>query len=46
MIRYSIAFPDMAQYRRMWNRLPALAKERTTIDMLLVNKDGKIERLN
>ena len=44
--RYSIAFPNMVQYRRLWNQLPNLAKKRTTIDLLLVDKDGKIEELH
>lgn len=43
--RYSIALPDMAQYRGLWERLPSFAKERTTIDLLLVSPDGKIEIL-
>ena len=43
--RYSIAFPDMSVYRNLWSRLPALAKQRTGIDMLLVGKDGKISIL-
>ena len=43
--RYSIAFPDMDQFRRLWDKLPSLAKKRTTIDMLLVSKDGTIELL-
>lgn len=41
--RYSIAFPDMRQYRGLWERLPQLAKERTTIDMLLIDSKGNIE---
>lgn len=40
--RYLIALPDMDQYRRLWNRLPQLAKERATIDLLLINSDGNI----
>lgn len=40
--RYSIAFPDMSQYRGLWNRLPKLAKDRTTIDMLLIDAKGNI----
>jgi len=43
--RYSIAFPDMQQYRNLWERLPKLAKERTKIDMILVNENGQIEIL-
>lgn len=40
--RYSIALPDMKQYRGLWKRLPQLAKERTTIDMLLIDVKGNI----
>ena len=40
--RYSIALPDLEQYRRLWNKLPELAKERTTIDLILVDKTGNI----
>ncbi|MBQ7002210.1 MAG: MarR family transcriptional regulator [Oscillospiraceae bacterium] len=40
--RYTIVFPDMPQYRKLWDRLPALAKARTTIDMILVGTDGSI----
>ena len=44
--RYTIALPDLEQYRKLWNKLPQLAKERTTIDMILVDPDGHIELLN
>ncbi len=40
--RYTIALPDMEQYRRLWERLPKLAKERTTIDIIFVDPDGGI----
>ena len=40
--RYSIALPDIQQYRRLWNKLPQLAKERTTIDLILVDENGNI----
>lgn len=43
--RYTIAFPDIPQYRGLWDRLPQLAKDRTGIDMLLVHTDGTIEFL-
>ena len=35
--RYSITLPDMRQYRRLWDRLPALAKKRTRISALFVD---------
>lgn len=43
--RYSIAFPDMKVYRNLWDRFPKLAKQRTGIDMILVDENGKIEIL-
>lgn len=43
--RYSIALPDLKQYRGLWERLPKLAKDRTTIDLILVDEQGKIEIL-
>lgn len=42
---YSIALPDMLQYRNLWKRLPSLAKSRTKISILFVNVDGKIDHL-
>jgi hypothetical protein len=41
--RYSIALPDLKQYRGLWARLPRLAKSRTTISLLLVSKSGQVE---
>jgi hypothetical protein len=35
--RYSIALPDMPQYRTLWARLPSLAKSRTKISLILVD---------
>ena len=40
--RYSIALPDLPQYRRLWERLPMLAKQRTGIDILFVDENGKV----
>lgn len=39
---YSIALPDVEQYRNLWYRLPDLAKERTRIDLLLISEDKTI----
>lgn len=39
---YSIAFPNMGQYRRLWSRLPALAKTRTQISALFVEDASNI----
>ncbi|MFK4439689.1 MarR family transcriptional regulator [Paenibacillus sp. RC21] len=43
--RYSIALPDMKQYRGLWERLPKLAKNRTSISILFVKEDGTIEEV-
>lgn len=43
--RYTIVFPDIKKFRRLWYDLPELAKERTTIDLLLVDPQGNIENL-
>lgn len=40
---YSIALPDMPQFRNLWGRLPDLAKQRTKITALFVSADGQIE---
>ncbi len=40
--QYSIALPDLPQYRRLWERLPALAKSCTRVTALFVDKDGKV----
>lgn len=42
---YSIAFPDLRQFRNLWSRLPTLAKERTRISALFVQKDGVVEEV-
>lgn len=39
---YSIAVPNMAQFRGLWQRLPQLAKDRTKISALFVRADGQI----
>jgi hypothetical protein len=41
--KYSIALPDLKQYRRLWERLPKLAKSRTAISLLLISEAGEIE---
>ena len=43
--RYSIALPDMNQYRRLWAKLPDLAKQRTQITLLLVSNIGEVDHL-
>ncbi len=39
---YSIALPDLQQFRSLWDRLPILAKQRTGISILFVDRNGKI----
>lgn len=43
--KYSIAVPNVQQFRNLWARLPLLAKQRTTISMLLVSENGAIEEV-
>ncbi|MDP2931337.1 MAG: hypothetical protein Q8O05_02420 [Chloroflexota bacterium] len=38
--KYSIALPDAEPFRRLWERLPILAKNRTEITALFVNRAG------
>ncbi len=42
---YSIALPNMQQFRGLWSRLPELACRRTGITALFVSADGQIEHL-
>lgn len=44
--KYSIALPDMQQYRNLWDKLPRLAKERTGISILFVNENHEIEEVS
>jgi len=44
--RYSIALPDMKQFRRLWQRLPDLAKSRTKISALFVDGSGRVEEVS
>jgi hypothetical protein len=41
--RYSIALPDMKQFRGLWERLPSLAKSRTGISALFVGASGNVQ---
>jgi hypothetical protein len=43
--RYSIALPDMRQFRGLWARLPSLAKKRLGITALFVGEDGEVEEV-
>ena len=40
--RYSIALPDTEPFRRLWKRLPTLAKHRSGITALFVNSSGYV----
>ena len=44
--KYSIALPDIKQYRNLWSKLPSLAKERTGISILFVKENKEIEEVN
>lgn len=39
---YSVALPDLPQFRALWDRLPAVAKARTGISALFVGSDGTV----
>jgi len=43
--KYSIALPDTELFRRLWERLPALAKSRLGVTALFVNLTGSITEL-
>lgn len=43
--KYSIALPDLPQFRGLWSRLPRLAKERTKISCLLVRENGEFDEI-
>jgi len=43
--KYSIALPDIEQFRNLWRRLPFLAKSRTGITAIFVDKDGNISEI-
>ncbi len=40
--KYSIALPDVPQFRRLWGRLPRLAKQRTQVSVLFVTAKGLV----
>jgi hypothetical protein len=40
--KYSIALPDVQQFRTLWQRLPHIAKKRTGITALFVSEDGSV----
>jgi len=44
-VRYSVAFPDQFVYRRLWGRLPKIAKERTLVTALFVGTQGEVDEV-
>jgi hypothetical protein len=44
--KYSIAIPDVEQFRRLWSKLPRVAKSRTSITALFVAADGSVEEVH
>lgn len=42
---YSIALPDLKQFRNLWLRLPQLAKQRTGITAIFVSEEGRVDHL-
>jgi len=44
-VRYSVAFPDQPVYRRLWGRLPKIAKERTLVTALFVGTQGEVDEV-
>jgi hypothetical protein len=43
--KYSLALPELPQFRRLWDRLSHLAKSRTTISALFVSPDGRVDEV-
>lgn len=44
--KYSIALPDIDQFRKLWGRFPSLAKDRTGITALFVSPTGFVIEKN
>ena len=40
--KYSLAVPDIEQFKKLWEKLPDLAKERIKISCLFVDTNGNI----
>lgn len=43
--KYSIALPDIFQFRNLWERLPRLAKDRLKVTALFVSNNGNIDEV-
>ena len=44
--KYSIALPNVKQFRNLWGRLPDLAKQRMRISAIFVSRDGSVEEVS
>ncbi|MCC0566238.1 helix-turn-helix domain-containing protein [Brevibacillus agri] len=44
--KYSIALPDVKQFRNLWGKLPLLAKKRTGITAVFIDENGVIEEVS
>ena len=44
-MKYSTVFPNVEPYPTLWANLPALAKKRTKISVLFVEKNGRVAEL-
>jgi len=44
--KYSIALPDVKQFRNLWGKLPLLAKKRTGITAVFIDENGGIEEVS
>ena len=44
--KYSISLPDVQQFRKLWDRLPRLAKQRTQITALFVSANGQVTEVS
>ena len=42
---YSMAFNDSLTYRRQWNEIPTMVKERLNMSVILADKKGNITEL-
>lgn len=44
--KYSVAFPDLEQFRGLWKQLPELARKRTGVSCLFVRANGEVDEVN
>jgi hypothetical protein len=45
LYKYSVALPDIDQFRRLWERVPILAKTRLGVTAIFVNLTGNIAEI-